>query len=1228
MADNPNEDIANLFDETNIEDNTITYTSSALDIYMKEIKKYPVLSIERQKELGTQMKNGSAEAREELINCNLRFVVYLAKKYYGSTQYISFDDLISEGNAGLIRATKDYDPEQGAFTTYAANWIRQFIQRAVHNKNSIIRKPVHFQEQAYKYEKYVTEHEKNGQPLPDDEQICKELGITPHLLKSIKNPQNSDTISIDQKIGDKEDTELQNFIPSYEVAYDQIIDKSYNDDLFITIKDLLSPIAYYIIYHRILNEENLTLEAVAHHFNITRERIRQIENKSLAKIKPYMMDDGTKIQTAIGEIRRREQENFKRLKIEPLNPIEIIRYLYVKDDLTPLEADILYLKIFDKYHYTAEDYANYLKEPISKIKNSYEQIRLKIAQKCADQEAFKAFVSEKKISYGASIFNIKPMNKEGHLYQENSTYAYLEYYENLSLEEIFTHIKEKGYYLNSWGKKLITRYFASVESSDIPDEEVIADINLAMFDYKHKDTTLPKDKLQEGYLKIVDELTDEEKAYLASYYFDTAPQDDFITKYPDSYLIRNHESLLSKIERSYYSILKYFEMSFTKEMYLSIRDTEYKALGDKRIKILDMYFGVNGPTYSIKEIASKLNVDYEKFLSDLRTIRRYAITLYNGEIKTINIDKNIYGKYLTIDTKILSPIQKDILRMIINENKSYDEISTLTGLTTYRISTIISQTLFKIDTYRFGIIKENPLNEKDVKELLKLKQSMLSPLEIAIIEKRLLEFKDVDEIAKECNVSNSNIIRTISMFNNLYNEHLTSSISIKEDDIKKECKKHTSDSILTDFEKQILSFHYGFKNEFNYRGLTLSAEQIQERLNITKEEYQHYFSRAMSKLKEQKVYLPPSSTILNSRQFVEETLKDKHLPISSQDREMLNHLFALNGFSYLTINELAKKYQFTINYIRKIIYKAFIQIFKYQAKEIEGQLDYLADILPNLKYFSPYDRPKITDYYLNGLTKEQMCQKYHLGDTQYYHQMHKIKITFKEILNHPDNAKLFDFDFYQEAIKNPLLPYNGDLDLMNQIFALYFGMDGQTKLSISEIKEKLKLDMSKTTIHRMLYELMLSVCKLKDGITKERTFTIGQIYSYYITNFSHLIPSQKKYFLKYFERFDMIRSINCQATNVPALITNDLIKTIYPKTFTFKDYTINTIVHLIKKYQDVLKESTIQALMSKYNIKGKEFMTEKEVLELLQLLEKIDKATTQDQDQKLNLTLKKVSPNE
>lgn len=1223
MADNPKEDMTNPLNETEIEDNDIIVSKSALSIYMQEITKYPILSLERQKELAIQMNNGSSKAREELINCNLRLVVHIASKYFGKTKHLSQDDLISEGNAGLIRATQDYNPEKGAFTTYATNWIKSYIQKALYNKDALIRKPIHYQNQANKYNNYIRECEKNGQPIPDDQQICKELDINPHVLKFIKNNQNNVAISINQKIGEDQETELQDLIPSYEPGYEKILNNAYDDALFIVIKNILSPIGYYTIYHRFLSEEQLTLEHIAYYFNITRERVRQIEKKSLEKIKPYMTDDGAKIKKVINIIREKEKENFQRLKKQPLNPIEIIRYLYVKDDLTPLEADILYLKIFDKYTYTTEDYALYLKEPIDKIKKSYEQIRLKIAKKCADQEAFQAFVNAKIKSYGASILRIKPIRKDGHLKDDNRTYTYLEYYETLDLNKIFANIKFNGYSLNSWGKKLVTKYFLHKKYPIIDDEEIVADINLVMFNYKHKDITLSKDKLQEGCLKITDELSDEEISYLASYYFNTSSKDDFISKYPESCLLTNDESLISKIERSYYSILKYFDLNFTKEMYLLIRDSNYKSLGDKRVKILDMYFGVNGPTYSPKEIALKLNLDYEKFLNDFRTIRQYAIELYTEIERTINIDKKLYSKYVTEDTKCLLPIQKDILRMFIIENKTYAEISTLTNLTPSRISMLINQAIHKIDVYSFGVVKENFLTENDVNELLKLKQSMLSPLEIAVIQKSLLELKNTEQIATECNINYSKIFKIITKFNNLYIDYLTNSIILNNEDIQKECKKNTPDSVLTKIEKQILSFYYGFKNDANFYGLTISPEKIQEQLEITKNEYNYHFSLAISKLKQQKAGHLQSAFIFNSRQFIEAALKDKHLPISIQLKEIFNYLFALNGYPYLNFNELATKYHYNPIYLIKIIYQAFIQIFKYQANEIEGQPDYVEDILPNLKYFTPYDRAKINDYYLNGLTIEQIAQKYHLSYPEVYLQIRKIKITLKDILKHHDNTKLFDFDYYQEAIKDPLLPFRGDLDLTTQIFALFFGMDGQTKLSISEIKERLNLDMTSSAIQNMLYELMISVYKLQDGITKERTFTISQICSYYITNYQHLTPSQKQYFLKCIDHFETAPSINCQASNVPALIISDLIKDIYPKSFSFNDYTARNIIQLIKKYQDDLNDTTIQALMFKYNIQGKEFMTDKEITQFLEIFERITLPNPNDDI----LTLKKNLPN-
>ena len=189
------------------------FVDDAFKMYMLEIRRYPNLSVEQQKNLGCRYKeNGDLEARELLINCNLRLVVSVAFRYRARIKHLQILDVIQEGNFGLIRAVETYDPEQGAFTTYAIPWIRLRITRGLANKDDDIRKPVHIVQTTFKYLGLVANYNQKGLPLPSDKDICDILNITIGTLKNIRDSLKQNPVSLNQTIEDEDKSELENFV--------------------------------------------------------------------------------------------------------------------------------------------------------------------------------------------------------------------------------------------------------------------------------------------------------------------------------------------------------------------------------------------------------------------------------------------------------------------------------------------------------------------------------------------------------------------------------------------------------------------------------------------------------------------------------------------------------------------------------------------------------------------------------------------------------------------------------------------------------------------------------------------------------------------------------------------------------------------------------------------------------------------------------------------------------
>ena len=258
---------------------------------MKEIGAFPVMTAEEELEVATRIINGDSTAKNEMIERNLRLVVSVAKRYINrgpDGQRLDFLDLISEGNGGLIKAVDKFKPSMGfKFSTYATWWIRQAITRAIADQSRTIRLPVHMTEQSYKINtaQQALEQELNRQPT--EEELAEYLHQPIKKIHQILSVPTAN-VSLSTPIGEDEDTSLQDTIRASSDADPAISsDKTMLKDQLNAAMAILTPREREIIKLRfgIDLPRSYTLEEIGAKYNLTRERIRQIENKALGKFR-------------------------------------------------------------------------------------------------------------------------------------------------------------------------------------------------------------------------------------------------------------------------------------------------------------------------------------------------------------------------------------------------------------------------------------------------------------------------------------------------------------------------------------------------------------------------------------------------------------------------------------------------------------------------------------------------------------------------------------------------------------------------------------------------------------------------------------------------------------------------------------------------------------------------------------------------------------------------------
>jgi len=283
----------NVAEEENVADDDIDLSNvdgisvdDPVRMYLKEIGKVPLLTADEERELAQAMLDGDEDAKNKLCEANLRLVVSIAKRYVGRGMH--FLDLIQEGNLGLIKAVDKFDHSKGfKFSTYATWWIRQAITRAIADQARTIRIPVHMVETINKLIRIQRQLVQDLGREPEPEELAEKMEMSVEKVREIMKI-SQEPVSLEKPIGEEEDSHLGDFIPDDDAPSpaDQAAFTLLKEQLFEVLKGL-TPREEKVLRLRFGLDDGRarTLEEVGKEFNVTRERIRQIEAKALRKMR-------------------------------------------------------------------------------------------------------------------------------------------------------------------------------------------------------------------------------------------------------------------------------------------------------------------------------------------------------------------------------------------------------------------------------------------------------------------------------------------------------------------------------------------------------------------------------------------------------------------------------------------------------------------------------------------------------------------------------------------------------------------------------------------------------------------------------------------------------------------------------------------------------------------------------------------------------------------------------
>ena len=256
----------------------------SLELYLDEIKNFKPLDSEVEIELAVLAKKGDLEAINKLITHNLRFVVAVAKKFQG--QGIPFEDLINEGNLGLIKAVDRFDESRGfRFISYAVWWITQGIRQAIQKTGRVIRLPSHIRESMGKLYRKSIELEQNIEREPSSEELAEITKTSPGWIDDLKKVF-TEPVSLDESFGDS-DTALMHLLASKDPRPETTLMKNSLEKEILSVLDTLDDREKFVIinYFGFQGKEQKNLKEIGNYFNITSERVRQIKDRALQRLR-------------------------------------------------------------------------------------------------------------------------------------------------------------------------------------------------------------------------------------------------------------------------------------------------------------------------------------------------------------------------------------------------------------------------------------------------------------------------------------------------------------------------------------------------------------------------------------------------------------------------------------------------------------------------------------------------------------------------------------------------------------------------------------------------------------------------------------------------------------------------------------------------------------------------------------------------------------------------------
>lgn len=1065
---------------------------SSINQYIKEIKKFPLLTPEEEHEIAVLVKQGDMAAREKMFNSNLRLVVSVANAKKGYCSSLSFLDLVQEGNIGLMVAVEKFDPNYGTkFSSYATYWIIQRMDRAIQNTDKNIRIPVHTNIMNVKYKRFTENYYKEHQEYPTDEEIMASLDISKETLKKIKDLYYLETSSLNVAINnsDKDKDEVGDFVPDEKDDYEAFLEDTHNKGLLLAIKTFLPPYEYYIIYYRVFANRLKTLGEIGDELNLTRERIRQLEIKIKSKLKKHLRDNKRRADL-IGKYSFKAESE----RLEPLSPSKIAFFNYLKRHLSPVEYYIFYSFFFypkEVAYQRLSKELNISYEEINKIKKDLREILKPIFEEYRKTHFKEELTALLKTYTNRQLFDLD-LGPNSSIVDSRMISQTLKTYTFDYLNETYSS------YFNSLSEdnlKLIKRYFGVKEKYEKKDiEEIIKNINLQLLGYQITGE-LPFPLLKSVYTANISQFTPIQRDIVDTFYLNKMTKQELFSKYSSvsrANICVIKKSILVTLEKMYFNIPKYGESRLTKEEVEMVLNDPNNLFSEEERMYLGHYYGLFGlEELSIEELAIKLGKTYIEVHGKITSSHNKALKCHlKVSTRSQKVDGSLYQKYLfNVQYEMLETNRLILIDYYIN-GLGYGKLKEKYHLNDTEVSRIIIDGTLRMDYFRFKILNPTIFGDEDLEKLYQNYE--YSDEEKECIFLRYFEGETLENISRILMVKKRKLSSLFDNFRNDMASILSSDITLE--DIINEINCELLSSVLSEEERQLLSLLFGIKSAYNKDGIALSTEEIENVMGINHKKIEAIKNRATLSLKQKKSgFLVPRFGHYTKEELVT-ILKDSRIPLSDRDRELLMHIVGINGYPKLSVEEIKRKYNFATTFQVFYTYNnSIVTIKKYLLHELEPDLSYDEDIVPIMKYFSEYEIKLINMIFKEKKTANEIASSLGISLDVARRKIVNVEIKIRAITQNAKLAKKFDFEYARSVLDKPDLPLYGNTDLIKQIYKMYFGEGGYVPLTIPIIQKELHLKTGSTTLINAINTLMMAVKRYEIGYRKAIDFEESEI---------------------------------------------------------------------------------------------------------------------------------------